>query len=324
VSFGDWLDARDGEAVARAWSTLGATRVEVGRHPRFVLGIRPEGAALLAAAFLGGSPERFAWFAAERPQEDEEDLRPPPTFAVDRTVPWCFLDGAVDVKRECGETWVLREVIEGTRGLQFITLDHVWGEQTRDGSGGGGGSASVVRLFDRTTSNAVSLRLWSNDVWTIGSPIDLAPLDLFAHRASYKLRWARPEIDPVRGLLAQLTADLDAHFDTSTTWPGGVTEDLVIENREYNFRTRRRVQRFESGPYAIQLDESLDPDGDDHAGLIFAVVNGLPWGHELKARICATRDPVWGVDGWIDFTLPLAQLEAAVARLAAIPEIEVT
>ncbi|MBA3541752.1 MAG: hypothetical protein H0T79_19215, partial [Deltaproteobacteria bacterium] len=70
MSFTGWLEARDGDAVAREWATLGATRVEVGRHPRFPMGITPEGAALLASAFLGCSPERFAWFAAERPQAD--------------------------------------------------------------------------------------------------------------------------------------------------------------------------------------------------------------------------------------------------------------
>jgi hypothetical protein len=48
-------------------------------------------------------------------------------------------------------------------------------------------------------------------------------------------------------------------------------------------------------------------------------VHGLPWGHDVGIRI-ALAPPI--VDGWIDFRLPRAQLDAAIARLAQVPGIE--
>src|SRR5262249_45646471 len=154
--------------------------------------------------------------------------------------------------------------------------------------------------FDRSTSRGVSVHVGSTKAWTIGEPTDLAPLDLFAQRTSFKLAWQRYDLDSLRGFLAQLAADLDAHFDTCTTWPGGVTADQIIDDRDYNVRIRRRVQRFESGPYAIELDELLDPDGKKETGWLTATVHGLPWGHSLRARIDSTSHPVWGVSGWVD------------------------
>lgn len=331
MSFDGWLDARDGETLARAWATLGATRTEVGAHSKFVLGIQPHGAAQLAAAWLGCSPERFAWFAMDRLDDEEARTSPAPVFAERRPVTRCFLDGAIDVSEpDCGENWQIREIIDGPRGVQFITVDYSYGPMTREG--GNGGSAKVVRLFDRSTSRAVSLQLWSRDVYTIGAPVDLSPLDLFAHRVTYQLPWTEIDLDSVRGFVAQLTADLDAHFDTSAEWGGGVSVDKVLESEQYNFRTRRLEHRFQAGPYAIEFGQNLDPDDpDDEPSMIYAEVRGLPFGHQVNVRVSLAYEhdehdvpPKWTVDGWIDFTLPLAQLDAAVARAAAVPGIQIT
>jgi hypothetical protein len=337
MSFDGWLDARDCETAMREWQALAPIKVEIGREqplsPQIerMLGIRPDAAVLLAASFLGIPPERFAWFTIDwsRLNDTHEALRqkhrpPAPTFEVSRTVPRCCLDGYVMCEHECAESWEIREVIEGARGLQHIRIDHYWGEQTRDGSGGGGGSATFVRLYDRSASRGVSIRLYDDAAWTIGEPIDLGPLDLFGDRTEFMLAWKACDIDAVRGLCAQLTADLDAHFDTSTSWPGRVTEDRVIDNKEYNFRIRLRQQRFEAGAFAITIDQRLDPDGKDETGSAAVNVHGLPWGHTVAAYLNRSDDPVFRVSGSLDVRLPRKQLESTLARLAAIPDIKIT
>jgi hypothetical protein len=320
MSFDGWLDARDSATVEREWATLGAKKVQIGEWSPRTLSVRPEGVALLAASFLGCSPDRFAWFATERYADPK--TWPAPTFEVGHQVSRSFLDHELDIRQEdCSEVWAIREAIDGSRGVQHITIDCSWGPMTREG--GEGRSMTFVRVFDRSTSRAVSIPLWHPAVWMIGEPFDLVSLDLFAQRTDFKLPWKRYSPDSLRGFLAQLTADLDAHFDTSTTWPGGLTKDEIIDNREYNFRVRKRIYRFESAPFAIELDELLDPDGKEETGWLTVEVSGLPWGHEVSARIDSTKDPVWGVSGWVDLTLPRAQLDATLARLAAIPGIQI-
>lgn len=319
MSFEGWLDARDSATVEREWMTLGAKKVQIGEWSPRTLSVRPEGVALLAAAVFGCSPARFAWFATERNADPR--TWPPPTFEGGHVVSRTFLDHELDLRQEdCHETWHIREVIEGARGVQHITIDCSWGPMTREG--GEGRSMTIVRVFDRSTSRAVSIPLWHPAVWSIGEPFDLSPLDLFAQRTNFKLPWKQYAPDSLRGFLAQLTADLDAHFDTCTTWPGGITKDEIIDDREYNFRVRRRIYRFESAPYAIELDELLDPDGKKETGSLGVKVFGLPWGHQVSARIDSPDDPVYGVGGWVDLTLPRAQLDATLARLAAVPGIQ--
>lgn len=320
MSFDGWLDARDSETVTHEWGTLGARRIQLGQaEPRY-LAIQPEGAALLAATFLGCSPTAFAWFATDRAAD-----APAPTFHQRSEVSRSFVDEAHDVTEAgCFEVWTIRESVVGSRGVHHITIDCTWGEQSREG--GNGRSSTIVRVFDRSTQRAVSIPLHSTAVWVVGE-VDLSPLDLFSQRVSYKLRWTKLELAAVRGFIAQITADLDAHFDTSAEWDGEVTRDEVLESEQYDFRTRRRELRFASGGYAIELGENLDPDlADDPSGMFWVVVHGLPWGHEVNVRISLTGDEPpteWGVDGWIDLTLPRAQLEAAVARVAKIPGISV-
>ena len=328
MSFDAWLDARDGETLARAWAALGATKVELGVHPDMVLFFQPAGVAALAAAWLGWTLDRFAWFG-KTDVDDQEDLTlaldpgPEPIFQEGRMVTRCFLDGAVDVREECDEHFVVQEIREGARGVQVVIVLYASGPMAREGGLGDG--ARVLRLFDRSTGHGLSVQFPSREVYLIGGgSFDLSPLDLFAHRVSYKLPWTTIELAAVRGFIAQLAADLDAHFDTSAEWEGGVTLDEVLVSYESKLRTRRRELRFASGPYAIELGENLDPDVVDDATSMFWVdVRGLPSGHRIGVRIALSGEPgEYPVDGWIDFTLPLAQLEAAVARAATIPKIK--
>ena len=326
MTFDRWIDARDGETLEREWWTLGAARVDVGElsrpfappgresSPR-TLTIRPEGAALLAARFLGGSPERFGWWVTERSRTPNE--WPAPTFEVRRRASRSFLDGELDLhEHDCTESWAIREVTDGTRGVQHIALDCTWGELTREG--GEGRSITIIRVFDRETRCAVSIPLHHSAVWMLGE-LDLSPLDLFAERVSFRLRWRAYDSDSLRGFFARLTEGLDARLATCATWPGGVTKDEVIDDREYGFRVRRRVHRYESAPFSIEIDESLDPDGERDTGWLTVKLRGLPWGHAVEGRIDSTRDPVLGVAGWIDLRLPRAQLVETIARLRAIP-----
>lgn len=318
MTFDGWIDARDSESVEREWATLGATRVELGQRSERTLTIRPEAAALLAARFLGCSPERFAWWVTERSRAP--DGWPPPTFEVRRRVSRSFLDGELDLhQHDCTESWAIREAGDGTRGVQHVTLDCTWGGFAREG--GEGRSIAVVRVFDRVARRAVSVPLHHPAAWVVGG-VDVSPLDLFAERAGFKLRWKAYDLDSLRGFFARLTAGLDERLAACGAWPGGVTRDEVIDDREYGFRVRRRVHRYGSAPFSIEFDELLDPDGRRDTGWLTVKLCGLPWGHKVEGRIGGTRDPVFGVEGWVDLTLPRAQLEATIARLRANPGVE--
>jgi hypothetical protein len=319
MTFDGWIDARDSASVEREWATLGARRVEVGQWSPRPLTIRPEGAALLAAQFLGGSPERFAWWVTDRYRTPNG--WPSPTFEVRRQGSRSFLDRELELDRyDCTESWAIREETDGTRGVQHITLDCTWGELTREG--GEGRSITIIRVFDRGTRRAVSIPLHHPAAWVVGE-VDVSPLDLFAARTSFKLPWKAYDPDSLRGFFAHLTEDLDARLALCATWPGGVTKDEVIDDREYDFRVRRRIHRYESAPFSIELNELLDPDGKRDTGWLTFKLGGLPWGQTVEGRIDSTRDPVFGVEGWVDLTLPRVQLEATIARLRAVPGVEV-
>ncbi|MCW5801377.1 MAG: hypothetical protein KIT31_03125 [Deltaproteobacteria bacterium] len=297
-ALGAWLDARDGAAVAQAWARLGAKRVELGGD-RWT--ITPHAAAHFAAAFLGWPLERVMWLAA-----GEEEL-PPPTFATRGTVARCFLDQAVDRSEECFETWRIRELVDGARGVQHVSLEYLYDDGSREPAGG---SVTLVRVFDRARGIGASIQTW-RDVWTIGD-VDLAALDLFAGEVHFRIAWKPYALDGVRGFLAQLAAELDAHYDVSATWPGTVTEHEVEGTA-----VRWYTWRFSSGERAIEIVEHrYRDDGVPETGSIRATVHGLPWGHVLVAHL---SDDAHGVEGWLKLRLPRAHGDAVRARLASIP-----
>ncbi|HEU0035182.1 MAG TPA: hypothetical protein VFQ53_31370 [Kofleriaceae bacterium] len=287
-----WLDARDGEAVARAWRGLTARRVEVG-GPRWTN--TAAGTARFAAAFLGWPLERFAWFTAP------DDALPPPTFDSHRVVTRSFVEHAVDCSQECYEDWQIREVVDGVRGFQHIKIGFAVQGEGRDGDWGGSGT--IVRVFDRSTSTAASINLHANTVWTIGR-VDLTALDVFSYYTTFTLPWPRFTLDAVRGLIAQLATEVDAHFDVSATWPGALTETRTAEDVVI------RTWRYESGPYALEII--------DYGTWLWVTVHGLPWGFVMKSRI---DNADTGVEGNLQLALPLEVGETVVARLALIPGI---
>ncbi len=306
MSFDRWLAARDGRTLAREWAKLGANKIEFGTS---AVSIATEGVVLLAARYLGHPPESLAWLCEWSGRHDRQ-----PTFRNERTVTRCFLDGTLDLEGERIETWEVREVNEGTRGLQHQQIYYSFDMRDDRGS-----SASVLRLFDRETRSAISIPVLSNTVWMIGEPIDLSPL-LFKYRVSFSLPWNGYDLDSMRGFLARVATDLDAHFDTCATWPGGLVDDKRREGNLYNAPSRTRRFRFEIGDYAIDAQEEvIDYSTGQHRSLAGSVA-GLPWGHQVGVTM---RNAERGLEGWLDFTLPRTQVDAILARLATIPDISV-
>lgn len=296
MTFSEWLDARDGATLERAWRTLAATPVKVGRDR---WSITAAGAARFAAAFLGWPIERVAWFTAP------DDQLPPPTFEGRRTVTRSFLEHAIDCREECFEEWQIREVADGARGFQHIKIGFsVYGEG-RDG--GWGGSGTIVRVFDRSTSTAASIHVSSNSVWTIGD-VDLAALDVFEHYKTFNVAEPRYTVVAVRDLIAQLASEVDVPFAMCASSPGTMTEQHFAE-----FDVVKRTWRYEAGSCAIEIE--------DYGNWMWATVHGLPWGFVMNSRI-DNKDT--GVDGNLNVRLPLWAGDAVVSRLAMIPGITIT
>jgi hypothetical protein len=302
VSFDGWLDARDAATAVREWATMDARGVPITSDRS----TRSDAVAVLAASFLGHPPHRFAWFMAE-PWESEQ--LPPATARTGGEVPRLVFDGVVLCDQECGHSVEIREVVEGMRGVHHIKVDWHWGEFTREGGNGGG--ATFVRVFDRSSKRAVSIRTYHDTAWVIGDAIDLAPLDLFEKRMELELTWKTSDVDMVRGLVAQLVGDL-AGFEMSTTWPGGMVLERINEVGDLRFR--QRDFRYAKGAFAIAVSQFVDLAVND-AGRTTFVVEGLPTGW-LRGSLETQEDPQRPVTGSIVLRLPRAQLEATLERLA--------
>lgn len=311
MSFDAWLDARDAATAARAWETLDAKA--------FPLAIdrstRSDAVAVLAASFLGHPPDRFKWFMAE-PWESEQ--LPPATSRTGGEVARLVFDGVVLCDHDCGHSVEIREVVEGPRGMQHIKVEWYWGEFTREGGNGGG--ATFVRVFERSSRRAVSIRTHWETAWMIGDPIDLASLDLFEKRVDFELTWKTYDADMVRDLVAELVADLDVRFATSTTWPGAMVDERINEVAERRFR--QRDFRYASGPIAIGMSEFVDLAVNDAATTRF-VVEGLAVGW-LRGSLHTGKDSQSPVAGSMDLRLPRARLEATLDRLARLPNVKIT
>jgi hypothetical protein len=260
-----WLAARDADTLRSAWTALAPRRHVVTQPPRHVTAY---GAALLAQAMLGERPD---WILERWPRN--------PDYHSDNVVGACFVDDAWDMGR-CHEIWDLWERRTGTRGIQVVSV----GCGTVEGRPEGG-SQTVVRVFDH--DRAASILLESQRVSTIGE-IDLAPLDLFSHSDYFGP--VEPSIEMLRGLVAQVAGEVDAHYDTSTAWqpttPGAMT--------------------FADGERSIEIAK-------DAYNKLTATVHGLPWGHQIAMSITAT-----GSQGYAWVRLPTADIDRLFARLATI------
>ncbi|MEO8701349.1 MAG: hypothetical protein ABI867_14975 [Kofleriaceae bacterium] len=254
-----WLAARDAESVRSAWTALEPRRHEVAGE------LSRHGAALLAGAMLG---ERADWIVDTRSRK--------PELEIQRVVDVSYFDDAWDVHVTCEETWKLHE----HRGVQIVHLviSSLPGEQP------GGSDVTVVRVVDG--ARAASIVIGSTKVSTIGD-IDLAPLDLYRFGGGVASVPSPDAIDTARGLIAQVAAEVDAHYDTSALWP---------RKREGEFGDDERwiaVKAFDGAvPYTS------------------AMVHGLPWGHELEIIL-----PHDGRPAFCKGRLPAADRDRVLARL---------
>jgi hypothetical protein len=297
MSVSDWLDAHDGDAVAAAWQALDPRMQEVGL-PSWT--VTAPAAARFAATFLGWPIERLAWIAAEA------DALPPPTFELHHEVTRCYLEHLLDYRGECHESWKIREVAEGPRGVQLVTVDFFYDDGSREGFGM---SNTVVRVFDRDAGTAASIDLHARTVATVGA-MDLSALDLFDVWCEVRLGWPYVR-DDVRGVLAQLASDVDAHFDVSATWPGRTLDAGAVE------ATQWEELRFESGDFAIELVEHHY----ETRSTVLAKFFGLPWGHAITVVL---RDDGTGMEGNVQLRLPRVDCDALLARAAAVPNLVLT
>ena len=262
-----WLEARDAEAVRRAWTALAPRRHEFSNRNRC---LTFQGAALLAEAMLG---KRADWIVESR-------NRRPPEFEVARIVDASFVDGVWNVVDKCRETWSLHEQREGLRGVQvvFVEAGTVVGRPE-------GGGQTFVRVFDR--DRAASITIDSNYVSTIGE-VDLAPLDLLGFAEPFSS--SSYDVDALRGVVAQIASELDAHFDTSPQWP-------EVDRRRPDDDSYR-VYGDGHRSVAIRVARHADPR---------VTVHGLPWGHDLQLSY-----------GYVRGRLPNAAIDRVIARLASI------
>ena len=311
MAFFEWLDARDGEALARAWHALGAMRCGVGA-PNWK--ITAHGAAQLAAAFLGWPVERVAWLGVP------ESGMPAPIFKTERTTSRCFLEYGADLVEDCYEYWTIREQREGERGVQHVQVVYRQDDGTREGTGCGG---TVVRVFDRATRTGASIFLDTRIVATIGK-LDLSALELFAHYRAFDIpTWHQYDLEATRGLVAQLAAEIDAHYDVSATWPGGLTNTYVTsDDHVASPSTHYYERRFESGSRAVTIRESrFRREGVAEDGWATVMIEGLPWGHELRLLI---SDSDSRTHGHVQLRLPIALGETVIARLAGVPGVRLS
>lgn len=263
-----WLSARTAGALRLAWAELAPRRRDLARHQ-----LTLHGAARLAGALLG---ERADWLLAP--------VTAAPAFEADRVVEDCFFDAAWDNPQRCHETWCLDERRAGDRGVQLAVVSC--------GSAGGrpeGGSATVVRIFDR--DRAASLVIETGKVATVGE-LDLAPLDLLRFSQAFLLPSVGDPREALRGLVALLASELDARFDTSAIWPRLAGPDPTVER--FGDAERSLAIRHEPGTYPRTTAE----------------LHGLPWGHQLAVLF-------QGHQGYACGQLPRVDIDHVLARLAA-------
>lgn len=309
--FDAWLDARDGKSIADAWAVLAPQTIEVGPAPTSGLGVLPwtrtgAAAAQLASVWLGVPIEKVAWLGAyDNMPGDLERAGAPPSIAREGegTGDLKFLENVVN-ERDCVGSWDIREVIEGARGVQRIKL--AWGRSDGSRDGGEGGFGIVVRFFDRATKLGASVALYSCKISLIGG-LDLeavrAPLDLFDLHPSFRVpAWKTFDPEQARALVAQLAAEIDAHYDQSAAWP--VAELQVEEPDRWFVRSR-----CAHGPHAVLFEER------SRDGTIDIRLEGLPWGLEFCGGLRFTPDAAFG---YFNARLPEETAIRMLARLKSI------
>ena len=309
TTFADWLEARDSAALERAWTALAPVHNALGRAGWHLDGF---GAAQLASSFLGVPLDRLHWLTRTGDALRDDATAPPPELVDRNAAEFCFVDDALDIRAACYEHWQLRELVIGDRGVQLLTVGYRLDEQSGD-------TGTVIRIFDRAAQRGASIYCGSQRVSTIGD-VDLGPLDLFVHTATFRnAAWKTHDLATTRGLVAQLAAEIDAHYDVSSAWPGRIVDEqeLLDVRRE---RVRITDHRFEADARAITITEQHHAEGSwDEWSWTHAAVEGLPWGHALAVDIHTKPS---GTFGHVTVRLPLALGERVIARLTTIPSLE--
>ncbi len=316
-----WIDARDSETLAAAWAALGA-EPHVLAWPGACLTMH--GAAKFAADLLGWPLERVAWIAL-RPNEIETGGAPAPSFRTSRPVTSSCLDDVFAVNEECFEDWDLRELRDGGRGVQLVTVG--WGVEdgTRDGRGGGG---TVVRIFDLDAGIAASVVVGPRTVALVSPPDrrdELVArmqraLDLVSENRTFRIpAWTSYDLGTLRTLIAALGTAVDPTFAASAGWPGEkLTETVGVDPR--GARVVVTEWRFASpteGAAAVLVREQLSsPETPVNQSWAHVSLAGLTWGYELALDAAATPT---GGNATLMYRLPEAARNALVAALATAP-----
>lgn len=315
-----WIDARDSDVLAAAWAALAAEPLELAWSGAHLTG---HGAAQLAADLLGWPIERVAWLGL-RPHELDAGGAPAP-FRASRGVTLCFLDDAVAVHESCCEEWDLRELRDGARGVQLVTVG--WGvdDGSRDGYGSGG---TVARIFDLDAGVAASVFVGSRKVALISPPDrrdelverTQRALDLVGEHRVFRLpAWTSYDLETLRTLIAALGAALDPRFAASASWPAEKLAEKVLADVRCPrvVCTDWRFAAPTAPSVAVLVREQLSsPDTPQLQSWVHVSLAGLAWGVELG--ISASPTPAGG-HATLSYRLPAAARHALVAALAVAP-----
>lgn len=258
-----WLQARDADALERAWLALPARHVDAPDDgpPAYYTAA---GAARLAAAWLG---ENVAWLDAP-PHDMDRAGAPSPVFTTRRAVPRCYLERAIDVREDCNETWTLRELRDGPRVVQWLHVDFDLGDGTRDGRGSG---ATAVRVADLDAGVGASVLVGSIRATVVARDPSRLPslaqraldaLDAFEDHLSCELPlpYARHH---ALAWFAAACAALDPVFTEAPRWALTATPPRMLRDSRGDLVAQDVTVRQESPDdpaRAITMRETTPPD----------------------------------------------------------------
>ena len=230
----DWLRARDGATLQRAWMALPTLPVDAAPKATGSWYYNGHGAARLAADLLGWDGARLAWLGA-RPSEMTR-LGAPPVVTNSRKASHCFLEREFDRRETWDERWELREQREGPRVVQWLNVSFSVNDGSRDGQGSGG---TAVRIADLEAGLGATVLLSSPRASVVArDPARLeglavrarAALDVFEDSVSCDLPppYARAAVLP---WFAAACAGFDPAFVDAAAWLWPPHEVRILRNR---------------------------------------------------------------------------------------------
>lgn len=304
TAFDAYLDARDGTALAAAWSAVSPTTIDLSpERPTGVgiLGFYWSGFALarLARAWLGLPLDAFHWLTIDELYLASSNA-PAPTFSAATKSSRSFLEHRFD-ERDCFEDWTVREMHAGSRAMQWVHVGWGRGPMTREG--GEGGSGTVVRFVDRGAQIGISVVPYTSKIIVFGE-VDLAPvraaLDLFDFNPNFRMPASAFAPDHVRALVAQLASEIDAHFDTSATWSGRIVH---AEDEHY------AETHYEQDGFVVEVQTRRG------LGTVDIALRGLPADQQFVGGVRFTPEATYA---YFNIRLPAELALRVTARLATI------